>query len=155
MKSQKVNLENFKIIGISVRTTNQNAKSAKDIMELWERFYAENISSAIPNKIDNDIYSVYTDYKSDYTADYTTILGHRVNSLENIPASLDGREFVGGNYLEFKAKGVRPLSVFNTWQEIWVKDKELNRKYTADFEIYGKKSQDAENSEVDIFIATV
>lgn len=154
MKSQKVNLESFKIVGITVRTTNQNGKSAKDIMELWQRYYSENISSLIPNKIDEDIYSVYTDYKSDYKADYTTILGHRVSSLESIPAALEGREFGGGNYLEFKAKGIRPLSVFNTWQDIWVRDKELNRKYTADFEVYGKRSQDPDNSEVDIFIAT-
>ena len=154
MKSQKVNLESFKIVGIAVRTTNQNAKSAKDIMELWQRFYSENISSLILNKIDEDIYSVYTDYKSDYTADYTTILGYRVSSIDNLPAGLEGRAFDGGNYLEIKAKGTRPLSVFNTWQEIWVKDKELNRKYTADFEVYGKKSHDPDNSEVEIFIAT-
>lgn len=154
MHSQKVNLQSFKIIGISVRTTNQNGKSANDMMDLWQRFYAENISSVIPNKTDNDIYSVYTDYVSDYTADYTTILGHRVSSLENIPEGFEGREINGGNYHEFKAKGKRPLTVFNTWQEIWVKDKELRRKYTADFEVYGKRSQDADDSEVDIFIAT-
>jgi len=154
MKSQKVHLESFKIIGIAVRTTNQNAKSAKDIMELWQRFYSENISTLISNKIDDDIYSVYTDYQSDYTADYTTILGYRVSSIDNLPEGLEGREFNSGDYLQIKAKGTRPLSVFNTWQEIWVKDKELNRKYTADFEVYGKKSQDADNSEVEIFIAT-
>ena len=154
MKSQKINLESFKIAGIAVKTTNQNGKSAKDIMELWQRFYAENISAVIPNKIDDDIYAVYTDYKSDYTADYTTILGYRVSSIDNMPAGLEGRTFDGGNYLEIKAKGTRPLSVFNTWQEIWVKDKELNRKYTADFEVYGKKSLDPDNSEVEIFIAT-
>ena len=131
MKSQKVHLENFKIVGIAVRTTNQNAKSAKDIMELWQRFYSENISSLIPNKIDEDIYAVYTDYKSDYTADYTTLLGYRVNSIDNLPEGLEGREFDGGNYLEIKAKGTRPLSVFNTWQEIWVKDMEDGSKTIA------------------------
>jgi predicted transcriptional regulator YdeE len=40
-----------------------------------------------------------------------------------------------------------------TWKEIWDKDKELNRKYTADFEVCGEKSQNGENSEVEIYIA--
>lgn len=47
-----------------------------------------------------------------------------------------------------------PNAVMETWKEIWTKDNELNRKYTADFEVYGEKSQNGENSEVDIYIAT-
>jgi predicted transcriptional regulator YdeE len=30
---------------------------------------------------------------------------------------------------------------------------DLDRSYTADFEIYGEKAQNPENAEVDIFIA--
>ena len=46
-----------------------------------------------------------------------------------------------------------PNAVVKTWKEIWSKDKELNRKYTADLEIYGKNSQNGKNSEVSIYIA--
>jgi len=119
-----------------------------------EKFSSENVSSLIPNKIDDDVYSVYTDYKSDYTSDYTTILGYKVSSLDNIPTGLVGREFKAGKYFVFKAKGKRPTAVISKWQEIWDKDKELNRTYAADFEVYGQKSQDPENSEVDIYVAT-
>ena len=39
-------------------------------------------------------------------------------------------------------------------QEIRNSDKELNRKYTADFGVYRQKSQDPENAEVEMYIAT-
>ncbi len=34
---QKVNIEAFKVIGIAVRTSNQNGQSAQDIGQLWAK----------------------------------------------------------------------------------------------------------------------
>lgn len=147
-------IENFKIIGIEIETTNENGKSAEDLGKLWKQFYSENVPSKIPNKISNEIYSIYTDYESDYKGKYKTIIGQRVSSLDKVPNELIGREFNGGKYQKFVAKGQMPNAVVESWQEIWAKDKELNRKYTADFEVYGEKSQNGEKSEVEIFIAT-
>lgn len=147
-------IENFKIIGIETETTNENGKSTEDLGKLWEKFYIKNIPSKIPNKINDEIYSIYTDYESDYRGKYKTIIGQRVSSLDEIPNGLIGREFNGGKYRKFVAKGQMPNAVVESWQEIWVKDKELKRKYTADFEVYGEKSQNGEESEVEIFIAT-
>lgn len=63
-----------------------------------------------------------------------------------------GLEFKGGNYVKFVSKGsLRNGVVYQTWDEIWKKD--LNRDYTADFEVYGEKAQNPENAEVDIFVA--
>ncbi|WP_026775749.1 GyrI-like domain-containing protein [Polaribacter sp. Hel_I_88] len=145
---------NFKIIGIETETTNENGKSAEDIGKLWEQFYSENIPSKILNKKSDEVYSIYTDYETDYKGKYKTIIGQKVDSLDKIPNRLIGREFKGGKYQKFIAKGEMPNAVMEKWQEIWKKDKELNRKYTADFEIYGKKSQNGKNSEVEIYIAT-
>jgi len=147
-------IENFKIIGIETETTNENGKSAEDLGKLWERFYGENVPSKIQNKKSDEIYSIYTDYESDYQGKYKTIIGQKVSSLDKVPNGLIGREFNGGKYQKFIAKGQMPNAVMEKWQEIWAKDKELNRKYTADFEVYGKKSQNGENSEVEIYIAT-
>ncbi|MEO8961305.1 MAG: GyrI-like domain-containing protein [Ginsengibacter sp.] len=147
------NRDNFKIIGIATETTNENGKSAEDLGKLWERFYTENVAGQIQNKTSDEIYSVYTDYESDYTGKYLTIIGLKVDSIDEIPDGLTGREFKGGKYQKFIAKGPMPNAVAETWREIWAKDKELNRKYTADIEVYGTKSQNGENSEVEIFIA--
>ena len=143
----------FKIIGISTRTTNKDNQSQQDLINLWGQFYAQNIFDKIPNKVSDNVLSIYTDYKSDFTDEYTTIIGVPVSTLDEIPAELVGREFSADNFQKFVAKGEMPNAVVNTWLDIWRKDEELNRKYLYDFEVYGQKSQNGENSEVEIYIA--
>ncbi|MCD4747573.1 MAG: GyrI-like domain-containing protein [Bacteroidales bacterium] len=147
-----IKIEPFKVIGISVRTTNENGQSAIDIGELWNKFMSEGIVEKIPNKIDNTIFSIYTDYESDYTKPYTTLLGCKVENLNKIPKGMTGKEFKGGSYRKFTAKGdLVKGAVFGEWSKIWEMD--LNRKYSADFEIYGEKAQNPTDAEVDIFVA--
>ena len=144
----------FKIIGISTRTTNKDNKAQQDLGQLWGEFYSENIFEKTPNKLSNEVLTIYTDYKSDFMEDYTTIIGMPVSTLDEIPNGLVGREFQANNFQKFTAKGEMPNAVVNTWIDIWKRNKELNRKYSYDFEVYGEKSQNGENSEVDIYIAT-
>ena len=144
----------FKVIGISIRTTNANNQSQQDLGKLWGQFFAENIIEKIPNKISSQILCIYTDYESDYTGEYTTIIGVLVSTLDEIPSELIGREFESDNFQKFVAKGETQSAVVNTWIDIWKRDGELNRKYSYDFEVYGEKFQNGENSEVEIFIAT-
>ena len=124
-----------------------------DLAKLWNRFRGENLLTVIPNKSSNDVYAVYTDYMTDHRGVYTAVIGCKVNSLDSIPPGLIGREFNGGQYQKFTAKGKMPHVVIRQWQEIWNEEKKLGRKYTTDFEVYGRKSRDPENTEVDIFIA--
>ena len=149
---EKLTIESFKVIGISVRTTNKNNQVAKDIGDLWGRFINDKVLEAIPNKIDNTIYSIYTDYESDHTKPYTTILGCKVKNLDTIPVGMVGKSIKGGNYVKFSTKGdlMKDL-VINKWFEIWEMD--LNRLFTADFEVFGEKAQDPADAEIDILIA--
>lgn len=100
------------------------------------------------------IYSIYTDYESDYRGKYTAIIGMKVNSLDSIPEGLVGRVFEGGEYVKFIAKGEMPDAVADTWRKIWSKDQELNRSYTADFEVHKAKFQNRKDAEVKVYIAT-
>ena len=102
---EKVEVAPFQIIGITVRTTNQNNQGAEDIGELFNKFLSENLMTKIPNRVENDIYSVYTDYESDHTGHYTTLLGCKVSSLDNIPPGMVGKSICGGTYTTFVAKG--------------------------------------------------
>ncbi|TCD10803.1 AraC family transcriptional regulator [Pedobacter frigidisoli] len=145
-------MENFKIIGISIETTNQNNQAASDLGKLWQRFYAEEIFNKIPDKESEDVYAIYTDYESDYTGKYTSIIGQRVGSLESIPDGLIGRKIKNEKLFKYIAKGEMPNAVVETWQEIWANDATLNRSYVADFEVYGEKSLQGADSEVEIFI---
>lgn len=150
MKNQTVT--SFHVIGISVRTTNENGQAMQDIPALWNRFMAENIADKIPDKVNGDLYCVYTDYEKDHTQPYTTLLGCRVNNLDNIPAGMMGKTITEGDYTTFTAKGnLAQGIVYNEWIKIW--NTSLERGFTADFEVYGKKAFNPENAEVDIFVA--
>lgn len=143
------NQQSFKIVGISIRTNNQ--KAANDLGKLWSKFIGENTTKKIPNKISEDIYSIYTDYESDRNGDYTNIIGYRVDTLDNIANGLVGKEIPKSNYQQFAAKGKFPECVQRTWGDIW--NTEIDRRYTADFEVYSDKSLNMTNAEVDIFIS--
>src|SRR6218665_460200 len=122
-------INGFKVIGISVETTNQNNQAMNDLMVLWSRFQSENLLDRIPNQLSTDIYSIYTDYESDYTGKYTCVLGLTVSSLDSIPEGMIGREFGSQHVTTFLAEGTLPNAVAEKWQEIWNSDKELNRSY--------------------------
>lgn len=145
-------IQKFDIIGISVRTTNENGQSAQDIPALWNKFMTEGIQQKIPGKISEEIFCIYTDYEKDHTKPYTTILGCKVESLDFVPENMVGKTVESAEYEKIIAKGnLTEGIVYNKWLEIWNSD--LDRIFTADFEVYGEKVQDPKNAEVDIYIA--
>jgi len=149
----KVHLKGFFLEGISVRTTNQNGQSAKDIGKLWGRFMDDNVLMQIEDRITDEIYCVYTDYEGDHTGFYTAVLGCKVSSLDNIPEGLISLIVPAADYVKYVAKGRLPDCVAEAWQNVWGSD--LNRKYIADFDVWGAKAQDPEDAEVDIYVGVV
>lgn len=143
----------FKIIGISTETSNQNGEAPEAIGALWGQFISENMLEKIPNQLDSDILCIYTDYESDYKGKYTCILGLKVSSLNDVPEGLVGREFQGGNFQSFLAKGSLPEAIVDTWHSIWNQNETLDRSYTYDYEVYDYRSRLGEESEVEIYIA--
>jgi predicted transcriptional regulator YdeE len=142
----------FNVIGISVRTTNENQQAAQDIPQLWNKFMVEGLPEKIPNKINDSIYCIYTDYEKDHTKPYTTIIGCKVADLKSIPNGMVGKTFADAVYAKRIAKGnILQGMVYNEWVKIW--DADLNRSFTADFEVYDEKAQNLENAEVAIYIA--
>ena len=146
-------IEPFYVAGIAKTTTNENGKSASDLGELWGRFYSENVTLTIPNKTSDAVYVIYTEYESDYKGEYLAVIGHRVKSLEGLPEAFIGIEVSGGNYQKYVAKGGMPQAIVTTWKAIWEKDAVLNRAYDTDFEVYGEKSNQGENSEAVIYLS--
>ena len=146
----QLTIKGFYLIGISVRTTNQNGQAMKDIGGLWNWFMSEQILQQVVNRLSDDIYCVYTDYESDKDGYYTTVLGCQVATKDNIPEGLICITVPPGNYKRYVAKGALPQAVGETWQQIWTSD--LDRKYMADFDVYGERSVDPNNAEVEVFV---
>lgn len=149
---EHVKIKPFNVIGISVRTTNENNKAAKDLTDLWNEFFSAHVLEAIPNKVDHTVYCIYTEYERDHTRPYTAILGCKVTTLATIPDHMVGKSFDGGNYIKLSARGnLMNDLIINKWLEIWKMD--LNRAFTADFEVFDKKSQNPADAEIDFLIA--
>jgi predicted transcriptional regulator YdeE len=144
-------LGTFYIIGISVKTTNANNKALKDIGDLFGYFAGNNVVQKIPNKMTEDIYCVYTDYESDFNGPYTTIIGCKVSSLSDIPDGLIGKTIPGSKYEIYISTGKLSIVLGKTWEGIWNSD--INRRYSADFDIYGEKARDFENAEVYTYVS--
>ncbi|MND93274.1 Bacterial transcription activator, effector binding domain [compost metagenome] len=143
--------KSFDIIGISIRTTNENGDGARDIADLWQKFIREGILNLIPNKLDDTVYCLYTDYESDYQKSYSVMLGCFVSSLERVPDGMFGRSFEGGKYVRMSTKGnLSDGIIVSKWNEIWAMN--LDRTYIVDFEIFGSNAQDPVNAQVDFMI---
>lgn len=141
----------FKIIGITIRTTNQNGQATQDIPALWHRFMSNNLAAIIPNKISDDIYCLYTEYEKDHTLPYTTMIGCKVSSLDTIPEGMTGKTISAGRFTKYTAKGnLAQGAVYNEWKNIWATA--TSRAFTTDYEIYGAKAANPEDGEVDIFV---
>jgi len=151
-KMEKVEIGPFELIGIAVRTTNENNLAAKEIAGLWGKFMSENVLDSIPNKIDSTVYSLYTEYEGDHMQPYTAILGCKVENLDTIPEGMTGMSFNGGSYVKTTAQGdLMKGLIVNEWSKIW--EMELDRAFTADFEVFGPEAQDPSNAKVDFFIS--
>jgi predicted transcriptional regulator YdeE len=149
---EQVTIKAFNVIGISVRTTNENGQSGKDIEALWGQFMKEGIHDKIPNKIDNTIYSLYTEYESDHTKPYTTIIGCKVEHLNDVPSGMISKAFDGGKYVKITAKGdLTKGLIVNEWKKVW--DMNLDRKFNGDYEAFGENAKNPNDSEVDFLVS--
>jgi len=143
------NLPGFLVTGISVRTTNKDGQSNKDIGDLWTRFMAEGIAGQIPEKLSDDVYCVYTDYESDYMGWYTAVIGCGVSEAVAVDGLFTAM-IPAGNYRVYKPEGEFPASVANTWMQIW--EDGAGRAYIADYDLYKAGAKSFEETETEIFV---
>lgn len=147
-----VQKETFYIVGISVRTSNEEGRAMQDIPKLWQQYMEDQTAEKIPNKLSNFNYAVYTDYEKDHTKPYTMILGCEVSNLDHIPSGMIGKVIEKATYQKFTVTGdlSKGVPIVEQWNEIWNMD--INRKYAADFEVYGEKSYANVNGEAHIYV---
>ena len=151
----KVHVEEFLVMGIAARTTNEREMSGKGaIGELWATFLKNNFVERIPGRLDNRIVAVYSDYANGKDGEYSYLLGARVGSLEPAPEGMASHRIPSGDYAMFTAKGRPPAEmVVGIWKQIWsleTRDK-LERAYRTDFEIYSDAANPADTL-VDVYV---
>lgn len=145
-------LENpIKIIGIELRTTNDNGQSFHDIPPFWDRFIKENCVEKIPSKRDQNIYAVYTHFENagkNNFGMYSLIIGCEVTDNAIIPDGFVSATIPAGNYRHFSVENGSPDKVGETWQKIWniPANEKKSWRFQCEYECYRS------SGEIDIFI---
>lgn len=146
----------FNVIGLAVRTNNKaEATGQGEIPKLWQRFMQQDTTSKIPNRAEQSLVVVYTDYESDEKGEYTYLIGSRVTSTSDVPAGLTLKEVPAGKYAVFESeKGPAHAVIPKLWQQIWAmsaQDLGGQRAFQADYEVY-PPGYDALNVQITLHI---
>jgi predicted transcriptional regulator YdeE len=158
MEPRVVDQPEFSVIGIQVRTSNAKEMTGGGaISKQWAKFFKEGIANKIRNKVDSTIYAVYTGYASDRDGEYDFIVGMKVGSASDVPPGMVAKKVPSGRYaIVTSAKGPVEQVVPQAWQRVWSMEdnKQLGgaRAYKADFEVYDQRSQNPQESQVDLYI---
>jgi predicted transcriptional regulator YdeE len=154
-----VNQESFQVIGISASTNNANESGPGGIIgKLWQQFVTQGLLNKIPDRVDQSIIAVYTDYASDANGEYTFVLGAKVKPAPNpvVPEGMVVRTVPAGKYAVFTSqRGPVAKVVVETWKQIWAyfqSPANGQRVCRADFEVYDQRAADPNNSQVEIYV---
>ena len=115
VKAGLADVEAFDVVGVSIVTDNQ--KGTDDINALWERFFKESVGQSVPNKTDDVIYAVYSDYEGNHEAPYRLTIGYRVSSDET-PDAMHRVSVQSQEYAVMSAAGKQPDALIETWKAI-------------------------------------
>jgi predicted transcriptional regulator YdeE len=157
MNTRVVEKAGFTVIGISARTS--NAKEVTDegvIGKMWARLFQEGVLAKIPNKADQNIVAVYTEYAGDHNGEYTYMLGARVTSDSEVPAGMVAKKIAAQKFAIFTSEKGPAQKVV---PQVWMKINSLpqtavggDRNYKADFEIYDERASDPQNLQMDVYV---
>ena len=155
MKPKPTQQDTFDVIGIQVRTNNaKEATGDGAIPKQWQRLFGDGVLNQIPNKTDQSITVVYSNYASDWNGDYDYTLGAKVKSGTKPPEGMVSVTVPAGKYLEFEsARGPGQTVVPEAWKQIWTYFQDPanpQREYKADFELY--EPSDPANVQAHIFM---
>lgn len=153
MNYEQVSKPSFTIVGIKIKTDNK--RGMEDFPAHWRKFYSEGIEQQIPNKIDDEVIALYTEYEGDHTQPFSFVIGCRVSKVGELPAGLTSAFIPEQTYAQYNASGLFPDCLIKTWMEIW--GSTYKRAYQADFEVYSPRTEDkcfiGDEKNVQVFVA--
>lgn len=144
-------VEAFTVCGISAVIDNQDDRAAEQINTLWQSFFEQQVAQRIPNRANDVIYAVYSDYEGDHTKPYRLTIGYAAPS-EAVSAltMLHTVQVDAGDYASLSARGEQPKALIETWVAVWESD--LDRAFKTDFEVYGPRFFEEGVHEVLVYI---
>ncbi|MGA8529359.1 MAG: GyrI-like domain-containing protein [Acidobacteriaceae bacterium] len=133
--------DTFTVVGLTVRTTNDREAGGQGMIpQLWQSVMEGDKLSQVPNRVNDDLVVVYSDYASDSTGEYNYTLGVRVSSADKVADGFVARRIQAGKYAVIHSDQGPPQEVIPAlWQKISaMTPQQLGgaRAYRTDFETY-------------------
>jgi predicted transcriptional regulator YdeE len=147
----------FYVAGYAARTNNANESTGRGLIgNLWGTFLQRHLEAAIPNRMDDQLVVVYSNYAGDEKGDYDYLLGARVSSVERLPAGMTYREVAAGSYAVVIPRAWPPgEAVPEAWKRIWsMRPVELGgrRAFVTDYEVSDQHDADPKHTRVEIHV---
>jgi len=160
MKKESVEPPEIKLVGITVRTCNEDELDPikGKIAPCVQRYFHNNLFEKIPlRKRPQVTYCAYTEYESNFKGAYTYFIGEEVSSFEEpLPEGFCSLVIPKQKYIKMTTeRGPMPHVVMDAWQSIWtMSPDELGggRSYGVDFEVYDERAKDHGNVILDIYV---
>ncbi|MGC4106712.1 MAG: effector binding domain-containing protein [Thermomicrobiales bacterium] len=129
-------VEAFTVVGIELRT--DNTEAMRTIPPFWGRFFGEEILARIPDRVDGDVYAVYTNFAHpgiDNEGTYSLVIGARVAEDTTVPEGMIAVGIPASARVQFAVDGNDPGRVGEAWATSWART-DLRKTYLADYEHY-------------------
>lgn len=133
----KTKIKEKTIVGLEVRTTNENMQAVEDIGKLWQQLMEIKIKALLGKSAVNPgiLYGVYFDYEKDHTKPYSFLAGLEVKPGTPIPEGLSKVVIPEADYSIYETmEGEMTQRVGEVWNRIW--NSTEPRSYNVDFEVY-------------------
>ncbi len=150
MQYELIQLQEKKVVGIQIRTSNDDANMGSQIGKTWEKFFTEGLFYKIPNKKNEKSIGLYTNYENGVKGQYDVVVCCEVEDPTNFYDPLTTATIKAGQYAKFIVRGHAQKAVAEFWTKLWSMD--LDRKFSSDFEEY-QGGDDMENAEIHIYIS--
>jgi predicted transcriptional regulator YdeE len=143
------------VAGFQIRTTNARELSGEgQIRALWQRFFLENLATQIPNRTNDSLYAVYSNYQSDENGEYDYLLGAPVTGIDHLPAGMTYAAIATGEYAIITTEKGSIIEVMQqAWRAIWAMTAEEiggKRAFLTDYEIYDHRAADPTSAQIEI-----
>jgi predicted transcriptional regulator YdeE len=150
MDYELVQLEEKKVAGLRIRTSNSDPNMGSSIGMAWQKFFEEGIYNCIPDKKNDKSIGLYTNYENGVNGAYDVMVCCEVENMPSSDEDIQPEIIPSGKYAKFIIHGHVQKAVAEFWMKLWSMN--LDRKYSCDFEEY-QGGGDMENAEIHIYIS--
>jgi len=140
----------FNIVGISATTAYTNDEVAATYKELWDAFLKEDISTVIPDIIDDKIYIIQSDLDENMEGKFTLTIGYKTASLDNIYKGLNGVKVAASKYAVFETN----KDASTLWEQIMLSDLDVSNTNNVEVYHYNEQTQSIEKTDIWVAVPT-